>query len=395
MKGNSLRTVLTVVVIVFGIMALVGMITAVNGLKSSLLQNFSQMGSNAFTITDEVMFSNRSGEEKEAPKITFRQAMRFRDKYQNPFATVSVSYTAMNSAIVKFKSKKTTPKIMVVGADENYFATSSLQVEKGRAFNDFEVGNGSHVAIIGIKLKQDLFKDENPIGKILTVGSNKYKVIGVLKEKGSSFGFSFDNIVILPLLTARKTIVGRTPSYKITVDIARIEQLDPAYEQALAVFRIIRKLRPGDSNNFEIERSDSLVGMVTQNLSAITIITLVVSIVTLISSAVSLMNIMLVSVKERITEIGTLKALGARISDIRSQFLAEAVLLSQIGGLGGIVAGLVMGNLISHQMGSSFVVPWSWIIIAYLSSVVVGALAGYYPASRAARLDPIEALRYE
>ncbi len=389
------RSFLTVIVIVIGIMALVGMLTAIEGLKSSVVQNFAQMGSNSFMITDELMFRNSWGMEKEVPEITYRQAVLFQKKYDYPETFVSVHYTATSSATARYKSKKTTPKIMVVGADENYFITSSLEIEKGRSFSRFELNNGVNVAIIGTQLKRDLFENENPLGKILTVNNGKYKIIGILKEKGSTFGFSYDNLVILPIQTARKSFISEMPNYKITIHTHSIEKIDAAVERAIALFRTVRKLSPADKNNFKIERSDSLVGMVSQNLSVISIITIVVSIITLVSSSVSLMNIMLVSVKERIREIGTLKALGATINDLKIQFISEAISVSQLGGILGIIFGIVVGNIIGHQMGSIFVIPWFWIITAYIVSIVVGLVAGYYPAIRAARLNPIDALRYE
>jgi len=375
---------------------LVGMITAVNGLKNSLLNNFSQMGSNSFSIIDKNFFESGRNRQKAVPKITYEETQKFVKKYAYPSAIVSINYTALNSAVVKYQSEKTNPKIMVIGTDENYFATSSLEIEKGRNFTSVESIHGTSVAIIGIKLKNKLFKDENPLGKILTVGSGKFKIVGVLKEKGSTFGFSYDDIVIIPLLAARKSITSyNTPTYNITVKVDNLEELDVAAEEAMAVFRIARKLTPGEDNNFEVEKSDNLVNIIASDLRVITIITLIVSIVTLISSAVSLMNIMLVSVKERITEIGTLKAIGATISNIKAQFLAEALIISQMGGIFGILSGIGIGNLVSSQMGSSFIIPWTWIIIAYIISILVGISAGYYPAVKAAKLNPIDALRYE
>jgi putative ABC transport system permease protein len=393
-RANWLRTILTIFVIVFGIMSLVGMLTAIDGLKNSLLKNFSMIGSNTFTIQDRDFFATHEGRAIPFEQITYDQARRFKDKY-NFSSAISINYTAMGTAVAKYRSKKTNPKIRVVGSDENYLLISALEIDQGRNINSTEDQFGMNVAIIGNTLSKFLFKNESPLGKIITVGSAKFKVVGVLKSQGNSFGFSADNSIIVPIQAARKSYPSGNNTYTISVHVNSIEQIDPAIQEAIGVFRIIRKVRITDANNFNITKSDSLINIISSQLSVITLITLVISLVTLLSSAVGLMNIMLVSVKERIREIGTMKALGATIQNIKVQFLSETLLISQIGGLIGILLGIAIGNFVSSFMGSSFVVPWGWIIIAFVLSIIVGVSAGYYPAVKAAKLDPIEALRYE
>jgi len=392
--ANWLRSLLTISVIVFGIMALVGMITALNGIKSALVRNFSSLGANSFSIERINLFTERHGRQEFSNPITYRQALTFKTKYNYP-STVSLFYTASGIAIIKYESKKTNPRIRVTGADENYIYASNLKIGQGRNFTQIEDQFGALIAIIGDALRKDLFGDINPVGKYISVGQKRFKVIGVIEKQGSSFGFSMDNFVIIPIMAARRTFPESGSNYNITVVVDKLELMEVATQEAIATFRTVRKLRPHEENNFYIRKSENLLNIINSQFSVITVITLVISLVTLVGSAVGLMNIMLVSVKERIREIGTLKALGATVTNIKFQFLTEALIISQLGGLFGIISGLIVGNFVASKLGSTFIVPWGWLIIAYFTSIIVGVAAGYYPAVRAAKLNPIEALRYE
>lgn len=389
-----LRTSLTIAVIVFGIMALVGMITALNGIKNSIVKNFSMLGANSFSIERMNIYAQRQGRGEYSDPISYRQAVSFRSKYNFP-STVSVNYDPTEMAIIKYGSKKTNPRIRITGADENYLFSSNLKLQYGRNFSDAEDQFGSFVAVIGNNLCHDLFGEDNPLGKSISAGDKKFKVIGVIEKQGSSFGFSMDNFVIIPVISARRAYPDNNNSYTVNVTIDKIEKMDAASQEAIAVFRTVRRLKPYEENNFYIRKSDSLLNIISSQFSVITAITLVICIITLIGSAVGLMNIMLVSVKERIREIGAMKAFGATITFIKVQFLTEAIIISQIGGILGIALGLIIGNFVSSKLGCEFFIPWSWIIIAFITSIVVGIFAGYYPAVRAAKLNPIDALRYE
>ena len=246
--GNALRTILTVFVIVFGIMALVGMITAVNGLKSSLLNNFSQLGSNSFAFYDKVE-RGRHGRFEKSPKITYHQVGAFKSKFGGK-AIVSAYYDALGNAVVKYKSEKTNPSISVKGADNNYLYTSSLEINRGRNFNAFESKHGSPVAIVGSELKELLFENSPALGKIITVGSMKLRVVGVMKERGSTFGFSYDDMVIMPIQAARKSIPSSNRSFNINVMVDDIETLESTLNEAIGIFPHCQGLEAGRGKQF-------------------------------------------------------------------------------------------------------------------------------------------------
>jgi putative ABC transport system permease protein len=393
-SANKLRAILTVFIIAFGIMALVGILTAIDSIKYSLNEQFTVMGANTFSISSKQLFASRAGEE-DHPEISYRQALDFEEEYQFP-AEISIRIPASGTATVKYKSEKTNPNIQVVGTDNNYLITSGYTLRRGRNFSVNEINSNAHLVIIGSNLSAELFDYEiNPLGEVITIGSGKYKVIGVLEEKGSGFGGGGDRICILPITNVRQYFARSNMDYMITILPNEPRMLDMAISEATGLFRVIRGLRPGQKNNFAIESSDSLANLLMENLKYVTIAATIIGIITLFGAAVGLMNIMLVSVTERTREIGIRKAVGAKSQTIRQQFLFESVLIGQFGGLVGIIFGIVIGNLVSLIVGSNFVVPWVWIIGGLIVCFVVGLISGFIPATKAARVDPIVSLRYE
>lgn len=397
-RTHLMRTVLTILIIAFGIMALVGILTSIDSLKYSINSNFTQMGANTFTIRNRemrVMMGNNSNKPKRFESITYQEAIDFKEDFDFP-AFVSVSTFASHTSTLKFKSNKTNPNIGVIGADENYMLTSGNELSKGRNFTIQEVRTGANVVIIGSQLVSNLFKNkENPTDQIISIGPGKYKVIGVLKEKGSSMGFSGDKNCIVPLTNVRQYFSKPNMSYTISVMANDALTLNVALGEATGVFRIIRKLRAGEENNFEAVKSDNLANILIENIQYVTLAATIIGLITLMGAAIGLMNIMLVSVTERTREIGIRKAMGATKSDIKNQFLVEAIVICQLGGLLGILIGIPIGNIISLFVGGSFIIPWVWIIGGLLLCFVVGVVSGLYPAAKASNLDPIEALRYE
>ena len=328
-------------------------------------------------------------------EISYREACDFTRKFTYP-AIASVSTLATFNATLKYVSEKTNPNIQIFGVDENYLSTSGYEVEKGRNFTVQEILFGSHSIILGKDLIPTLFKNKvDPIDKIISVGNGKYRVVGVLKSKGSSSGFGGDKVCLLPLSNVRQYFPRPNMSYTINVLAPSSAMMESAVGEATGVFRVIRRLQAGEEDNFEITKADNLANMLIDDLKYVTIAATLIGVITLLGAAIGLMNIMLVSVTERTREIGVRKAIGANKKVIRSQFLVEAIVICQLGGLCGILLGIIIGNAVSFFMGGSFLIPWLWMLTGVIICFVVGIIAGIYPAIKASNLDPIDALRFE
>jgi putative ABC transport system permease protein len=397
-RSHYLRTILTVLIIAFGIMALVGILTSIDSIKYFLTENFTMMGANTFTIKNRSMRIQMGNDIQKAryyEPITFQQATEFKDQFDFP-AYASVHSFATHIATLKYKSEKTDPNVAVLGTDENYFITSGYEIENGRNFASQEVYYGSHVVILGAQLVKTLFEEkEDPIGKIISIGPGKYRVIGTLKEKGSSIGFSGDRNCFLPLNNVRQYFSRPNRSYTINIKVDNPEHMEACIGEATGLFRIIRGTPIKQDNDFEITKSDRLVTMFLENLRYIRYAAVFIGIITLLGAAIGLMNIMLVSVTERTREIGIRKVAGATKKTIRNQFLSEAIVIAQIGGIVGIILGIGIGNILSLIIGSAFIVPWIWILLGSTLCFFVAIISGYIPATKAARLDPVDSLRYE
>lgn len=397
-RAQKLRTILTALIIAIGIMALVGILTAIDAIESSINSSFSNMGSNTFTIRNYGM-GIRIGRDGKRPKryqkITYNQAQLFKERFSYP-SVVSISTTASMVGVLKFRDVESNPNVTITGADEGYLAASGYQLRRGRNFSMNEVGMGSNVAILGFEMAKTLFKSgEDPLEQLISVGTNKYRVIGVLEEKGASFAFSGDKVCIIPLVNVRQRYGDNNTSYTISVKTNAVAELEPAQGEATGTFRVVRGDVTGEENSFEIVQSDSLANLVISQLAYVTIAATIIGFITLLGASIGLMNIMLVSVTERTREIGIRKSLGASQQQIKRQFLVEAIVICQLGGILGIILGVGIGNVMGLFFAAGFIIPWKWIISGVILCFVVGVVSGLYPAVKAAKLDPIEALRHE
>jgi len=408
-RSNGLRSGITIAIIALGITALVGIITAIGAMNQKLTESFSTIGANGFSIrakernfrigNNRQMNVKRKGEKQEKKSslgqaITLEEAERFAALFHYP-SQLSIAGFAGNNNVVSASSKKTNPTVALFGSDEAYLDLNGFSVLAGRNFTRGEVQAGGNICVLGYDVALKLFGDNvgKAVNKEVRINNVLFRVVAVLNNKGSTFGFSRDNIVIITYKSLVRNFQYGT--FTIGVKASQIARVEEAMGEAEGTFRNIRKLAVTEESNFALEGNNSIAEKAISSLRYITAAVTIIGLITLIGAAIGLMNIMLVAVAERTKEIGLIKAIGGKKATVHAQFLTEAMLISLAGAVIGIVLGITLGNLFALLLQTNFVIPWNWIVYGIVICSIVGLLAGLYPAMKAGKLNPIEALRYE
>jgi putative ABC transport system permease protein len=395
---NKLRSFLTMSGITIGVFSVIGVMTAVSALRGSIETGLSFLGSNMFQFSRFPAFNvNGPDDHKYASRrrITLSEAQRYAELMRGTSDVVCLKVFLWGTAQVSYQNRKTTKGIDFAGTNEHFLAANQFTIGSGRNLNESDVELMRPVTIIGVDIANKLFPSESPLGKVVKANGRTYTVIGVFAPKGSMFGGSEDNMMVIPVTKFFNDFGAENYTVNIATQAPSQELYAATMDKAIGVLRLVRGLRPEQPNDFEIYSNDSLVAAFAKIADIVGAGAFVISAIALLAAGVGIMNIMLVSVTERTREIGIRKAVGARKVVIMTQFLVESVALSVTGGVAGILLGTVAGDVLAAFLNASIIFPWGWAATGLIVCTGIGMIFGLYPAWKAASLDPIEALRYE
>ncbi|MBP6507420.1 MAG: ABC transporter permease [Opitutaceae bacterium] len=394
---NKLRSFLTMSGITIGVFSVIGVMTTVSALRGSIETGLSQLGSNAFQFQKYPSGFNNGNNRKYRLRrnLTLEQGQRYQQLMEGTAEVISLELYDFSTAQAMYLNRKTTPDLTFAGGNQYYFPANSFNVGTGRNFTEADIELARPVCIIGQDVNSKLFPAESALGRIIKVRGRTYTVIGVLEARGSSFGQSQDGIIIVPVTRFAMEFGNERQSLNIATQAPSQLVYNETIDKAITAMRIARGLKPEDENDFDLFSNESLITSFAKVADVVAAGSFVISGIALLAAGVGIMNIMLVSVTERTKEIGIRKSIGARKVSILLQFLIESVAISLAGGMVGILIGVVVGNGLASMMNAAIVFPWMWAGIGLLVCSGIGVGFGFYPAFKAASLDPIEALRYE
>ena len=393
---NKLRSALTMLGIAVGVFSVIGVMTVIDGLRGSIESGLNVLGANSFQIQKfpAINFSNPWVRFRNRRDISYPQAARLKEMMEG---TADVSLALRRGGRrVGYLDRRTNPNVGLVGSDENFVPSRNYDIVAGRNLGLDDVEFGRAVVLLGDDIVRRLFPNEEAVGRTVRIDGQNYTVVGLLAAKGSSFGASQDNVAVTPI-TQFLEVYGNTAWRSVSVNVQAPNQATLAATQdtAIGAMRVVRALDPEEPNDFEVFSNDSLIESFNNIAGVVAIGAFVISAIALLAAGVGVMNIMLVSVTERTKEIGIRKSIGAKRRNILAQFLIEAVVLSLLGGLAGVLAGVAGGNVAAQLLNAEAVFPWLWATIGLVVCSAIGVGFGFYPAWKASSLDPIEALRYE
>jgi putative ABC transport system permease protein len=398
-KSHKLRSFLTLLGIVIGVMTVIAMVSVIQGLNKSFLAELESVGSDLLIITKYepgIQLGRRSEEERQRKDLTFEDALALEEECSLVKASaVDIVANVFESIPIKYRNVKSQDSY-ILGMNEKFPEVISVYLPKeGRFISESDVTHRAKICVLGAELNSTLFPHTNAVGKEIRVGPEKFLVVGVLEKRGSIFGQSRDNFLGIPITTLMKYFPYDLENLEIIITPTKHGYLDETIEQVINVLRRRRKVPFGKPNDFAVYGQDAIVDLYNQLTGAAYLVMVVISSIGLLVGGIGVMNIMLVTVKERTREIGIRKAIGARSGDILKQFLVEAIFLTGTGGIIGILVGFLIAVIVKAATPlPATVTLWS-VGLGFFVAVSVGLIFGVFPAQKAAKLDPIVSLRYE